>query len=45
MSGQQLLFGVGQVGEIATAGEGTGRFLIVDGIGTAAEHTGFSDTL
>jgi hypothetical protein len=43
--GKQLPLGIGQVGGIGAAGGITGGFLIAIGIGTVADHTGFSDTL
>jgi hypothetical protein len=40
-----MTLGIGQVGGIWAAGGITGGFLIAIGIRTAADHTGFSDTL
>ena len=42
---KQLPLGVGQVGWVAAADCCHGGFLVVDGVRTAADHTGFSDTL
>jgi hypothetical protein len=43
--GEQLPLGVGEVGGVGAAGRGHGRLPVVDGVGTAGDHTGFSDTL
>jgi hypothetical protein len=43
--GQELPLGIGQVGGIVPAGWGHGRLPHRVGIRTAADHTGFSDTL
>jgi hypothetical protein len=42
--GKQLPLGVGEVGGVRAAGRGHGR-LPCRGIRTAADHTGFADTL
>jgi hypothetical protein len=42
---KRLPLGVGQVGAYGRRDKGTGGFLIAIGIGTAADHTGSSDTL